>query len=122
MDARHVHIQELPGSCGVVSLSQFNSSVDQILFALASYLYHPSRGQPCAFVVWSDINHEGAFGELLWEHLTKKLKFVNKIALRSFPEENPKTGNIIRVYTWAIPHEQFREWYKQERIERIKKQ
>jgi len=102
-------------SCGVIELSSIQKDYEGVLFALASSLYHPSRGQPAAFVVWSDTDLE------LFNFINLIKKFP-KQATSQGPVENPKTGNGIYVFTWEIPHEEFKQWYKDQRIARIKKQ
>jgi len=35
--------------------------------------------------------------------------------------ENPKTANEITIWMWAIPHEQLKKWYIEQRVEKAKK-
>ncbi len=115
MDHQRVSISHSAMSCGVLELSSISDDLNGVLYALASRLYHPARGEPAAFFVWSDIIrasdlfifaiNKGGFGEVS----------VSCVA------ENPKTGNQIEVYTWKINHARFKEWYADERVKRIKK-
>lgn len=117
-DHGRVTIQQLSLSCGVLGLSGFSSdaTVEDISFQLASYLYHPAKGTPAEFVVFSDTpNSKG-------HDVSKYLLVFGGILVESPWAENSKTGNLIKVFTWQIPHTQFKEWYQNERISRIKKQ
>ena len=117
MDNHHVSISRSLISCGVIELSNFHGTLGQVLFALASNLYHPSRGHPAVFVIWSDV--EESFGEQLSIEIHN---VFGQRPLESNSAENPLTGNYIAVYVWQIPHEKFKDWYKKERIRRIEKQ
>ena len=86
------------------------------MYSIASYLYHPSRGSPAAFVIWSDL--DGSNGSKLATAIAEK--FGKLIGTPS--AENPKTSNEIRIWAWEIMHEKFKEWYKAEKINRIKKE
>lgn len=114
-DNHHVHISSSSASCGLLELSGLTSDPEKILFALANYLYHPSRGSPGAFVLWSDT--EESNGVKLNEFLIH-LFLNNDLPKVSNWVINPKTSNNIRVWVWEIPHTQFKEWYKQKRVEK----
>ena len=126
-DNHHVYIQDSPISCGVAALSQITPDADKVLYALATRLYHPSRGSPYAFAQWSDVievgsGKEGVIrsngGKLFWR-ITDL--FGKGGVLDSKTIENPKTGNYIQVFLWAVPHEEFKKWYIEERVRRAKK-
>lgn len=122
MDNHHVAISNSQISCGVVELSRLESDPHKVLYALASHLYHPSRGQPAAFAIWSDVN--GSNGQNLLtainDWVMKKKYFNLTVPMVTQPVENPRTSNPIFVAVWEIPHEEFRKWYKEEKVRRIK--
>lgn len=105
-------------SCGILELSDFGNHHNSTLYAIASYLYHPSRGRATAFAMWSDVK-EGN-GEKFAEFLSKRPENLAKLTTTSFAE-NPKTSNLIKVYVWEIPHEKLREWYKEEKLARYER-
>lgn len=116
-DDHHVQISSSAMSCGVATLRAMASDPERVMYALCTNLYHPSRGQPYAFAQWSDTpNSNGA----------KFAEFVEAVCLtdcvaQSLWLENPKTGNTICIWTFAIPHEQLKKWYVDQRLERAKK-
>jgi hypothetical protein len=115
MDNHHVYISESQASCGILELSKLGSDPEKILYALASRLYHPSRGSPAAFVIWSDtIESNGVKLSLSVSAL-----FGGQVLETSWVE-NPKTSNNIRVWIWEIPHVEFKKWYKEYKIKKIK--
>jgi len=118
MDHESVNINRTSMSCGVNELSRINDDIEKVLYQIASSLYHPSRGSPCAFFVWSDIANVGTNADRLEEKIDKEgLGFVE----RSQIIENPRTGNFILVYTWGIKHDRFKAWYRKERVKRMRK-
>lgn len=125
MENHHVSISESRASCGVLELNGYSSDPRKVLYALATHLYHPSRGSPAAFVMWSDVVNfreadEAAIysnGGLLWKFINANFGRIVGTNL----VENPKTSNPIQVWVWEIPHEGFKEWYIKERVERAKK-
>lgn len=121
MDNHHVNICGSSASCGVLELSDFKSDARKILYAVATHLYHPSRGQPAAFVLWSDLYDpkHGSNGQRLAGMLDTEKLLAGGLHTTA-PHENPKTSNPIQVWLWSIPHELFRQWYKDERIRRAK--
>lgn len=115
MDHRVIDINELPISCGIVGISRMSDEQERNAFALATHFYHPARGNPPAFVMWSNIATEETNGH----------RFAN--FMRPFGEVtesltalNPKTGNYIRIWTFRIDHEAFKKWWIEERIKRAK--
>ncbi len=124
MDHARVNINSSNISCGVKELSRLSDETEANLFAIANHFYHPSRGSPPAFCSWSnidDMKYNGGEGtnEHRLHQAIEKLKFgkVNK----TDPEINPNTGSVICVWVWAVDHEPFKAWYKNEKIERLKK-
>lgn len=116
MDNHHVTISSAQMSCGVRELSRIEADISKVIYAIASDLYHPSRGTPAAFVSWSDL--ESSNGANLANALFKK--YPGSLAKTAFVE-NPKTSNAIAVWVWAIPHEEFRKYYVEERVKRASK-
>jgi hypothetical protein len=116
MDHERVNVSSSHMSCGIMELSRIGDEKDAVLYSLASRLYHPARGAPCAAFLWSDIVMEGTSSELLRDTVIK-YKFGD--VSRSRPMENPRTGNMICVYTWIIDHTLFKEWYSQQRVKKL---
>jgi hemolysin-activating ACP:hemolysin acyltransferase len=114
MDHERVNIHTTSMSCGVLELSRISADIEDVLYAIATRLYHPARGEPAAFIVWSDIVTETTLADVVD---TKKFGKMTT----SYCMDNPKTGNPIVVFTWAIYHEPFKAWYSRERVARIKK-
>lgn len=119
MDHQGINIRTSSASCGILELSRISAETDRILFQVGSYLYHPSRGEPAAFLYWSDLNEPETPGNRLLKRI-KELKLAK--IYETNPAENPKTGSVISVITAEINHINFKNWYKKERINRIKKQ
>lgn len=128
MDDHHVSITQSAASCGILELSRLSSDPAKVLYALASHLYHPSRGSPAAFVMWSDTANSN--GANLFDYIETRNSWGTRLSPRiehfadnlviAGEEENPKTGNVISVFVWTIPHEEFRKWYMDQRVERAK--
>lgn len=114
MDNHHVQITTSHISCGVLCLSRPDSDTNKVLYAIATHLYHPARGNPAAFVLWSDVKDSN--GEKLFQAIPDAFGAL----YRSTGLENPKTGNLIYIYTWGIDHTAFRKWYVEERVLRAK--
>ena len=101
-----------------MELSRISEETMDALYAIASRLYHPSRGNPCAFFVFSDMaEQETASSKLASKVLEMMFGNVHVSRLA----ENPKTGNMITIFTWKINHEAFKEWYSEERVRKLKK-
>ena len=120
MDRESVHVSTSSMSCGVMTLSRIGEDIEKVLYRLASQLYHPSRGNPCAFFIWSDLN-DGT------KNLTNAQRLNREIRNEGFGlvsvadcAENPRTGNIIVIYTWNIHHAKFKAWYSKERVKKLK--
>jgi len=116
LDHERVNIRNTIMSCGVMELSRINSDVNGVLYALASRMYHKSRGDPCAFFIFSDVWATHTCAEELRKLVGQKN--LGDVIMSSVVE-NPRTGNGIVVYTWAIYHEKFKAWYKEERMKRF---
>lgn len=119
MDHDRVNINSSGMSCGVMELSRINEDTEGVLYALGSRLYHPSRGNPCAYFIFSDIIGEGETNS------GKLVKAVNRMCLggvtRSEVAENPRTGNFIAIFMWSINHKAFKKWYSEARVKKLAK-
>lgn len=118
MDHEVVSIHELPISCGTVGVSRISEDIEKVVYALASKLYHPSRGNPCAFFLWSNIKPNAPERNRLEEFIEKNL--LGEVLVSS-SAENPRTSNEIVVYVWKIDHLVFKNWYKEQRVKRLVK-
>lgn len=114
MDNHHCQVSGSQVSCGLAQVYNLTSDPEKVLFALATHLYHPSRGTPYAFAMWSDT--ESSNGLKLAERVNDQFGDL----LSSEWVENPKTSNLIRVWLWKIPHSDFKYWYIQMRVEKAK--
>ena len=119
MDNHHVSISSSPASCGILELHGLTSIPENVAYGLATRLYHPSRGSPAGWALWSDVASIAANGGIFYEFLRRIFTVAPPFATGVV--ENPLTGNPIQIYYWAIPHAEFRAWYRDERIRRMKK-
>lgn len=114
MDHERVNITQSSMSCGVMELSRISEDIEDATYAIATRMYHPARGNPCAFFVWSNLQ----LADLLTQFVRKeKLGMIVTVG----PSENPRTGNLIYIHTWEIAHDVFKAWYIEKRIARLKK-
>ena len=118
-DDHHVSILTSSASCGIAEASNLGKDMSKVLYAIASYFYHPARGSPSAFLMWSDV--KGGRGKDLMDFILKHLQTYDDDLYDSKLVENPKTSNEIQVYLWLIPHKEFKEWYLRERVRRASK-
>lgn len=124
MDNHHVYISESQASCGIIELSRLSSDPRKVLFAIASRLYHPARGNPASFILWSDVKDSNGVKFMKYVEVTRlhsKNSSIESVKQGKWIE-NPKTGNEITWFMWEIPHKWFKIWYNEERIRKIKKQ
>lgn len=122
MDHARVNINSSNISCGVRELSRLSDEADANLFAIANSFYHPSRGQPPAFCIWSNIDDlsynggEGTNGHRLAAFIEKnRFGEITKTG-RAL---NPNTGNPICIWTWAVDHDKLRKYYKAMKIKKL---
>lgn len=119
MDHSRVNVNSSGISCGVKELSRMSDEAQENLFAIANTFYHPSRGNPPAFCIWSNLDDltlnggEGTNGHRLQKAI-EAAKFG--VVTKTSPALNPNTGNPIAVWTWLIEHEAFKKWYKAHKI------
>lgn len=117
MDHERVTISRSQISCGVMELSRIGGDTEDVLYAIGSRLYHPSRGDPCAFFVFSDV-----YTDTSADRLQREVTILNLGSVRvSGKAENPHTGNTIVVYTWMKDHERFKAWYSKQRVAKLGK-
>jgi hypothetical protein len=115
MDHSAVQINTTHASCGIVELYGLTNDTEKMIFNIATSFYHPARGSPPAFAIWSTVQEKGA-GDAL-EGFIRGRGDLGKVE----PSEvalNPKTANFIRLYTWKINHEGFKAYYKAERLKK----
>lgn len=117
-DHTRVNINTCQMSCGVLELSRISAESDEVLYAIASRLYHPARGQPAAVLVFSDVVSEETSSSTL-----VKAIYENGLGsvVTSTPTENPKTANIIVVYVWTVVHDKFKAWYSERRVDKLRR-
>lgn len=125
MDHNRVNIRTSGISCGVMELSGITDP-EGALYQIAGRLYHPSRGDPVAFLIGSDINSPKTDDDKFTTTNSHKLCMLfleNNVGDVEYTKsaENPKTGNEIIIYTIRINHEAFKKWYSNARIEKLKK-
>jgi hypothetical protein len=120
MDHDRVKISSTPMSCGVFVLSGI-TDVNGAIYQIASRLYHPSRGEPVAFLIASDVFDDGVETNTSLLFLEMKRRGLLLQKQISQAAENPKTGNTIMVYTGLIDHAVFKAWYSNERTRRVGK-
>lgn len=121
MDHKRVDIYTSHISCGVAQFARISDEIPETMFAIANSFYHPSRGNPPAFAMFSNVHiKEGTNADRLSDFIQKRDKDFGTV-FTSWPAINPHTGNPIKIYVWTINHENLKEWYKQEKIERLKK-
>ena len=128
MDNHHVTMTSSPISCGVAALYNITSDLRKVLYAIATNLYHPSRGQPYAVISWSDLADDSnghRLARLIHNGFINTPQETPKFALgfigacfQTPPVDNPKTGNEIRVWWWVVDHTAFKKWYIEERVKR----
>ncbi len=119
MDHERVNVSSSAMSCGVMELSRINEDSEGVLYALGSRLYHPSRGNPCACFIFSDIVGDGETSSIKLMREVHKQKVGRVIATTAM--ENPRTGNLISIYIWEINHENFKKWYSEQRVAKLSK-
>jgi len=115
LDHERVSITTTPISCGISQVYRIGEEPEEVAYAMAASLYHPSRGTPVAMFIWSGTKDGNAMA--LRDYLG--LTFGGTTVIGGV--DNPKTGNVIYLFTWCIPHEEFRKWYMEQRVARLKK-
>lgn len=113
----HVTMYESQASCGILEIYNLSKDNKKVLYAIATRLYHPSRGAPAAFVLWSATSDDPC---PLYDYI-KSLKMDPAALFVTEYRDNPKTGNNMAVYLWAIPHEAFRAWYKTQKLAKLER-
>ena len=123
MDNEHCRITTSYTSCAILEVFQLSEDPAKIMYALGTNLYHPSRGQPAAFIMFSGLA-KGGNASLLAKFITDTFVGIVPGTFHCHPYavENPKTSNLINWWVWEIPHEHFKDWWREQRIKRIKAQ
>lgn len=122
MEHDRVNISSTNISCGVMALSRISDDTEGALYAIASRLYHPSRGDPCAQFVLSDLYGQESKDVTSTDKLCTTVLLMNLGEItETLPTENPKTGHIIVTYIWTVNHTIFKAWYANERVRRLSK-
>lgn len=117
MDNEHCRITNSVVSCGILEVYSITEDPAKVMYALGTHLYHPARGNPAAFILFSGIA-EGGNASLLAKYISEAFKAV--CHCHPYAVENPKTANFINWWMWEIPHDEFKVWWKAERIKKIK--
>jgi hypothetical protein len=116
MDHERLRISQSPMSCGIAELSGITDASDEdVLFAIGTNLYHPARGNPVAFLLYSNTVDDKRWPELASTIVSLRLGDVDS----THEALNPKTGNMIYVITWLLNHEVFRSWWNKEKLARL---
>ena len=116
MDNHHVMIRSLSCSCGGAELHQLSEDPENMLYAIANSLYHPAKGPPYAFIIWSDIHGENTRGWNLYLEIRKWVGDGGMMIQQKM--ENPRTSNNISFYFWEIPHAALKQWWIGKRLQR----
>jgi hypothetical protein len=117
MDHDRINITASNISCGVTQLSRISEETDAAIFAVANYCNHPSRGQPAAFFLASDVSNVETATSRFMDEITKK--GLGDVTV-SRPEINPKTSNPIQVWTWTPDHRKLKDFYLEVKIQKLK--
>jgi hypothetical protein len=116
-DHRVIDISNSSISCGITNVSRLSDEQEKNAFALGTAFYHPAHGHPPAFVQWSNLADEETNGHRFAAFMCQfGLVVPSKAAL------NPHTGNMICIWTLLVDHEAFKTWWKNQKIEKIKKE
>ena len=118
MDNEHCRMTSSNVSCGILEVYHLSEDPAKVMYAIGTNLYHPSRGQPSAFIMFSGLA-EGGNASLLAAYISNTFG-CGIVHCHPHAVENPKTANFINWWIWEIPHEEFKVWWKSERIKKIK--
>lgn len=110
VNSRTLRVDKSLVSCGVLEAHHIPKDVNGAVMTLATTLYHKANPRPAAFIIWSDVARITSRGQKLYEKI-KELRVGDIYASPS--AQNPRTGNMIIVYTFTPNHEKFRKWYEE---------
>lgn len=113
-DDEHVCVTKSYISCGIAEAYQFGEDAKKALYKIANYFFHPSSHDKAAFLIFSGTKGGNA------QRCAELIQSLFGGVTVSDSVDNPNTGNIIQLWTWVIPHEQVRNWYREERINKLK--
>ena len=68
-------------------------------------------------MIWSDTKDSN--GSKFADHLVVELDF--EIEEMNVWVENPKTSNLIQMWSWILPHAELKKWYLEQRVARAGK-
>lgn len=100
-------------SCGTSILTGLrNTSPKDIVYKVLTQR-HPNDYKKVreAFAIFSDTDHKGVFGGNALCSYIRENKLGDIVELG--PRQNPNTGNMIKIWIWAPPHESLdssRKW------------
>ncbi len=118
--SQQVQFSQSKVGCGVLEAHHLPADTTgaDMLFALVNQLYHKANGRPAAFIIFSDVmgKQNVSRGELLAQAITD---MGYGSLFTSAPTINPKTGNVIKLWQWALDHVSIKDWYLKEAVERI---
>lgn len=104
-------------SCGVMEAHHLpDVTGSKMAFAIVNALYHKANPRPAAFVIFSDTVDSGR-GQKLVDFIKKNLTGSDLAAFG--PVVNPKSGNDIVFWVWALNHDKLRKWYQDELANRV---
>jgi hypothetical protein len=106
-------------SCGVTEVHHLPSDTPgNVVFSIATNLFHKANGRPSAFVLFSDVVDKEEISR--GQRLAEEIKKMNMGPLvESSKRVNPRSGNTIRVWLWEFDADKFRAWYVEEHANRV---
>lgn len=105
-------------SCGVIEAHHLPENSGQTVFAIANHLYNKANPRPGAFVIFSDTLEKGEASR--GANLAVRLEKLGCGRIDATARQiNPRTGNMIVLWTFEVNHEAFRKWYQDELANRI---
>lgn len=117
MDHDRINITHSAVSCGALQLSRISEETEAALFAVANYCNHPSRGEPAAYFIASDVTDVETATSRFMDHI-RKLELGEVTFVGS--EINPKTGNPIGLWIWKPNHSKLKDFYLETKIQKLK--
>lgn len=108
-------------SCGVVEVHHLpDGNPSKTVLAIANHLYHKANPRPASFVIFSDTAKDStpSRGEVLAGALSKMERQGKLTATGA--TMNPRTGNVIQLWCFQPSHEEFRAWYTEEVMNRVR--
>jgi len=121
INSRQVQIEKSRVSCGVLEMHHLpDENPAKTVLALANHLYHKANPRPASYAIFSDVVDKStpSRGQRLASYI---VDYIPKcvVLLATKPETNPRTGNLICLWSLRFIHEEFRKWYTEEVMNRI---